>query len=825
MADQSQPWTWKVPESSESVKRSMSRQDAHDRVSGQAAYTRDIYLPGMLYAKILTSPHAHARIVSMDTSRAEALTGVRDILKYNDPDISEDRGVGADISASYSILTLPATSDFYQHPMGVAVVAESEDICDRALKLIKIEWEELAFILDMEEAAEPDAPKIMPEVQRTMNFRSGNRGPNIVMTQDREIGDIQKGFELADKVIEYTIRRGTNSPAGVEAMACVAQWKDDFLDLWVHHQSNPQSDLSSPRGMMGMFPFGGQRQNAEPAFTHWSKIKVTFPYQGSWFGGLAWLAYSNSFIRLATVLARRAGGRPVKLLYDESGFYCGGDEAGTYKCKVGAKKDGTITAFHWDMTGVRNPAVDKTYECTKIPNIRGSQVFPLSNKGFLECFRHGAACCVPHNVMFDLVAAEFGLDPIEVALINDGCQGHDWDWITQYQKENGFPQRHSLKEVIAMGKNAIDWDRKWHAPGAKKLSNGRMHGMGFTSINEWHWGAGMMSFVSNSHACLIFLNGKVTIVGLRCDMGIDTESGYRHCVAAELGMKYEDVLIQERESDNSAYCLAQPAGSSGTVNATLQLVYAARELKKKILDTAASSMSMPMMGFMFNRAGASSVPQRKKPEDFDIKDSMIFEKADPERKRPLSELAGGFMGGFMGANPIVAHPEINTPIQMMSNGMMMMNQRHYVMSRQAHFIEAELDVETGMVYITNVVCVNDVGHIFNRRGCEAQQYGGAVMGLGKSATEEKVYCPKTGVGLNFDHINYHLGTMNDYPVVDCHLNESHLGYGTYGANGIGENIGASMAAITSSAIYNAVGKYILDYPITPDKVLKAIGKI
>ena len=240
------------------------------------------------------------------------------------------------------------------------------------------------------------------------------------------------------------------------------------------------------------------------------------------------------------------------------------------------------------MVGARNPAIDKTYECTKIPNIRGTQVWPFTNRGHQACFRHGAASCVPHNVMFDRVAAEFGLDPTEVALKNDGCQGHDWDWITQYQKENGFPQRHSLKEVIEMGKKAIDWDRKWHAPGARKLANGRMHGMGFTSVNEWHWGAGMMSFVSNSYACLMLRDGKVTIVGLRCDMGIDTESGYRHCVAAELGMKYDDVLIQEQRSDNSAYCLAQPAGSSGTVNATPQLVLAARELKKQILERAAT---------------------------------------------------------------------------------------------------------------------------------------------------------------------------------------------------------------------------------------------
>jgi CO/xanthine dehydrogenase Mo-binding subunit len=806
MADQ--PWKSEVPEASKSIKENMKRQDAHDRVSGNAIYTRDIAFPGMLHAKILTSPHAHAKIVSMDTSRAEALVGVRDILKYDDPDIAKDGGTGTDTAMFYSILTLPGRSDFYQHPMGVAVVADAEEICDRALRLIKIEWEEQPFVLDMEEAAKPDAPKIMPDVRR-MSFRpSGNAAPNVIATEEREIGNVEEGFAQADTIIEYSIKRGMNSPAGVEAMACVAQWRNDFLDLWVHHQANPQSNLSAqPGGMAAGF---GMNSSAPP-FTHWSKITVRFPYQGSWFGGLAWLAYSTLFIRLAVVLAKRAGGKPVKLSYDESGFYCGGDEAGAYTCKVGAQKDGTITAFHWHMAGARNPAVDKTLECTRIPNIRGTQVWAFTNRGYQACFRHGAAACVPHNVMFDRVAAEFGLDPTEVALKNDGCQGHGWDWITNYQKENGFPQRHSLKEVIELGRKAIGWEQKWHAPGVKRLENGRYHGMGFTSINEWHWGAGMMSFPS--FACLMFCEGKVTIIGTRCDMGIDTESGYRHCVAAELGMKYEDVLVQEQQSDNSAYSLAQPAGSGGTVNAVGQLVTAAREMKKKILERAA----VPMFGFMMGTGAGAGSAASKKAEDFDIRDSMVFEKASPEKKRPLSQIGGGF-----GGNAIIVHPESNS-FGMFSFGAM--GQRQFVMSRQAHFIEVEVDVETGLVPVTHVVCVNDVGHIFNRRGAEGQQYGGAVMGIGKSAMEEKVYCSRTGVGLNLDHINYHIGTMNDYPEVQCLLNESHLGYGMYGSNGIGENIGASMAAITSSAVYNAIGKWIVEYPITPEKVLKALEKI
>ena len=139
--------------------------------------------------------------------------------------------------------------------MGVAVVADSEEICDRALRLIKIEWEERPFILDMEEAAKPDAPKIMTEVRRMsfMGFRgSKDTNPNVIVTEEREIGNVEKGFAEADKVIEYTIKRAMNSPAGVEAMACVAQWRNDFLDLWVHHQANPQSNLSAQGMTMGM---------------------------------------------------------------------------------------------------------------------------------------------------------------------------------------------------------------------------------------------------------------------------------------------------------------------------------------------------------------------------------------------------------------------------------------------------------------------------------------------------------------------------------------------------------------------------------------------
>ena len=813
------PWAWRRPDSSSEAERKMTRQDARDRVSGEAVYTRDMRLPGMLVAKIMASPYAHARIASMDTRAAAALEGVRDVLSYDDPDIAFDNVTGCSSASKYNILTLPGTGDFYQHPMGVAIVADSEEACDRALRLVKIEWEERPFVLDMEESLKPDAPKIMGEVIR---LDPSAREPNTVFTHEVEIGDVEKGFAEADKILEYKIKRAVNTPAGVEAMVCIAQWRGDFLDLWLHHQHDMAEILSTesmpsvawdlvgrdeatrPQISPGYRP--ASRNDPQPPFAHWSKITLTYPYQGSQFGGLSWLAYSYSFIRLAVILARRAGGRPVKLLYDESNFYCGGDESGAYTCKVGARKDGTITAYHWNMVGVRNPATDKTPECTAIRNARGTQQWAFTNRGYMESVRHGAPSCVPHNVMFDRVAAEFGLDPIEVALKNDGCAGHPWDWVTQYQEENGFPKRHSLREVVELGKKAIDWDRKWHPPGTRELAGKKMHGMGFMSISEW--GNGLAGILAGGYACLILRDGKVALVGMRCDPGIDTESGYRQCVAAEIGLKFEDTVIQERRSDNNVYHFAEPGGSYGTISTTPQLILAARQLKRKILEQAVAPRPQAVSFFPGRNA-----------EDLDIRDSMVFEKANPGNRRPVAEVANAFWN----ADPAIAHPVMPGLIGLTSGGKP--DSRLYFMSRQAHFLEVEVDTETGVVAVVNLVCVNDVGHVFNSRGAEGQQYGGAIMALGRNTTEEKVCCPRSGVGLNYDHIGYLLGTMNDYPVIQCILNESHLGYSSYGSCGIGENIGASLSGIVAGAVYNAIGKWILDFPITPDKVLKALGVI
>ena len=213
------------------------------------------------------------------------------------------------------------------------------------------------------------------------------------------------------------------------------------------------------------------------------------------------------------------------------------------------------------------------------------------------------------------------------------------------RRRTDFPQRHSLKEVIELGKKAIDWDRKWHAPGAVKLPNGRMHGLGFVHINEWSWMAG------RQFGCLILREGKVHIIGERADFGMDTESAFRQCVAAEAGLRYEDTVIQVQRSDASAYQFWVPGGSMGIGQSTPQLVLAARELKKKILSYAvrprpAAMMPMPMMG------GTQPMFPGKKVEELDVRDGYVFEKANPANRKTVKEVANAFWG----EDPAIVHP-------------------------------------------------------------------------------------------------------------------------------------------------------------------------
>ena len=210
-------------------KRGMRRIDGQRKASGKAVYTRDIVLPGMVYAKFLTSPFPNARIKSMDTSKAEALAGVRCVLRYDDPEIEGKRAASTQ-GVEEEILS--ANAYFEGQQLGVAIAADTEDIASVALTSVIVEWEQRPFVLDPVAAIAPDAPATRPEW-----LGPSNRLPFFFGAGEAfRLGDVEKGFQEADRVIEFKTRRRYNGCADAEPLSGVVRWDGECAELWVHHQ-------------------------------------------------------------------------------------------------------------------------------------------------------------------------------------------------------------------------------------------------------------------------------------------------------------------------------------------------------------------------------------------------------------------------------------------------------------------------------------------------------------------------------------------------------------------------------------------------------------
>jgi CO/xanthine dehydrogenase Mo-binding subunit len=786
-------------------KRGIRRIDGYEKASGSAIYTIDVQLPGMIFMRFLTSPYPHAEIKSMDTSKAEKYPGVRSVLRYDDPELPPTADLGGHEPSSEPVI--PGIAYFQGQEVGAAVAADTEEIAEQALKLIDVEWKQRPFVLDPEEALEPDAPLANPESYPDSNLYGQ-------LTSVDELGDVEKGFAEADKIIEFSFRQGLNTWIGPERPCGVFTWNGEYPEVWVKQQRPHISKRAISTW------FGGIPMN---------KIQIHCLYQGASFGGWSQTTWNMAGHYCAAVISRRTG-RPVKWAFNRrEDFYGGQMDLGVYYYKVGIKLDGTITAVHGKAVLANQllPVfgfLKHLIENTKIPNIYGKSYAVQVNKGPTVPTRcEQNPNCHSMTLVFNHVADALGLDPTEVALKNDGYEGHDINWLNEHKKELGFQIRDSLRECIEKGKAAIGWDEKWHPPETRQLPNGRMHGMAFTWTHEWEDSAG-----SSEIAIRIERNdGTATIYGCRADVGVNAETAYCQIAADELGLRIEDVYYRPHH-DTGFFPMTPDSSTNMSVNG-YAIRNAARLLKRKILEAATSPVGTSQMGSF------PPVFPDKTPEDLDIKDSVIFEKANPSNRITMAEFIGpsGAMGPLLSpygepmsvGKELVGYP-FKAPIfeyawQVQRGAYTGARVR---LCRQAHFMEVEVDTETGEINVTRVVNVNDVGKVISWEGCEGQQYGGTYMGVGRGRTEEVIHDPVTGVMLNGNLLNYKIPTMLDIGNIDTLLVETGMGYGPYGVIGIGEDVATVIPALIGPAVYNAIGKWVDEFPMTPDRILKALGK-
>ncbi len=777
--------TFVVPEDAKAIgKRRIYRKDGWEKASGKAPYTRDVTLPGMLYGKIMASPYGHAKITSMDTSAAEALPGVRYVMKYDERDLMGHRSV---LQSGKAHDPIDNTAEFYPQPVACAVAADTPDLCDEALRLVKIEWEELPLILEPEDALKEGAPIVNPEVKKTSN---------LLKDQTLDVGDVEEGFKEADQVIEFPFRMQETNGATAEGGACVVRWRGEYVDIWAHAQA----------------PYEVIRQGFPTV--PMDKINMEVLYQGAMFGGLNWMSYVRNFPWLAAVLAKKVG-QPVKVLWDEQHWYGSDYGHGSATFKIGFKNNGIITAVEIDSLQAMNGVVEGYEDVEKqsrVHNFRGHGRQANICRGPQMCFRDSTVYSAYNCIVWQKVAAALKMDPQEVCEINQGADGETWEELHDYRVKMGFhePERNSLQEVFAASKAAIGWNEKWHEAGTKLLPNGRYHGIGVQWSHEWT-NMKRPSFAS----LLIHGDGTVNIMGRHSDIGCNHETACCQIVADELGVPYESVSLRPF-SGLVGYELQAPGGSSNMVANGPTMVRLARKAKAMLLELACQPVNYGPVKQLREYAVKPALFPDKKPEELDVKNGVIFEKANPSNSKSVAQVVGTHWTTSrenMVSEPVVVD-DYTPPVDW-----------RLPQVQQVHMVEVEVDPETGHVAVINAACSNDVGKAINPDTVNGQQYGGAYMGMSRSRQEIIYYDPVYGVKMNDDLINYPIALMNDFGPIKCTIVETGQAYGAYGSAGIGENLGVIMTEAMNDAIYNATGKWIDDLATTPDKVLKLLGKV
>ena len=538
------------------VGRTTRRIDAVERVTGKAAYTRDVRLPGMLYARVLRSPHPHARVRSIDTSKAASLPGVKAVLTHDNAPVWWGAGSIAG-GAQYNDEIKKITTQrryIFNNPVRfvgdavAAVAAIDRHIAEEALDLIVVDYEVLPFVVDPEEALQPDAPRIWPE---------GNLSPNArnepVPSQSRR-GNVDEGFASADQVFEDRYSTAFVHDAQMEPRACLAHWEGDKLTLYTPTGgiANCQHDTARDLGLPD------------------DKVRIVCQYMGGNFGNKN---QNQDADLIAAMLAKQAGA-PVMLELSRREDWLGmhGRWHTVQYYKVGAKKDGTVTAIqlrgYSGMGGYRkNSGAISGLELYDCPNA-ASTVYPVyTNRTTSGNFRGPSDPQGFFGIesMMDDVAFKLGIDPVAFAMKNMRQPGPGITF-TNY----------SLDECIRRGAELFDWKSRWRpVPGSDRGPVKRGAGMSFMMFRA---GQGRSSAVLRVDA-----KGRYTLFVGVTDVGGGAKTTMGMIAAEELGVPLSQVEVVWGDTDRCPYSVGE-SGSRTTIMTGYAVVEAARDLKKQIAE-------------------------------------------------------------------------------------------------------------------------------------------------------------------------------------------------------------------------------------------------
>jgi len=740
--------------------------------TGAAVYTDDIALPGMLHAKFLRSTKPHALIRSIDCSRALALPGVHAVL------------VGEELPIKYGVI--PWTPDENALAVGkvrfvgdevAAVAAVDEDTANAALKLIRVDYEDLHAYLDPAEARERHEPPIHPD----------NRKGNISKHVRLEFGEVDAQLDKSAHVIEDDYEFHGTAHAPIEPHCAVARWSGDgVLTLW----SSTQIPHYVHRALASVLELPAHR------------IRVIQPYLGGAFGGKS-DPFALEFC--AAKLAMKTG-RPVKfLLTREETFYTHrGRHPMQMHFRTGCDDDGKITAVDSEILidggAYSSFGLVTTYYAGQL--LCGPCHFPTYRFDSTRVFTNKPPCGPKRGhgsvqprfaleIQLDRLATKLGIDPIEFRRRN--WQGENVETVNgQTVTSNGFMQCLDAVEQASGWKDKRGKLPKWRGIGVA----GSMYisGTNYAVYPNDMPQSGIMVRLDRSGLANVFTGTS--------DIGQGCTSLVATIVAEELGLRLDQVRVTAADSDTCPVDLGAYS-SRITMMAGNAAIDAARKLRKQVQEAVGEKLGIPAKQVMLADGEAFDSQDgdaRMSSQEAFVLAEAKFETLSASGSYNTPDRGGDYRGGTIGASPAY--------------------------SFTAHVAEVELDPETGEITVHKVWIAHDCGRAISPVQVEGQVEGSTYMGVAEALLEShEVYgagLPESGLHIRPSLLEYTIPTSLDTPELEAHIVESIDPEGPYGAKEAGEGpLHGSLPAI-ANAVYDACGVWLTKLPFTPGRVLKAL---
>ena len=761
----------KIIEKDSLIGKRVTKLDAPDKATGRTRYVNDLVLPRMLYAKILRSDRVHAKILKVDTSKAEALAGVHAVVTAAD---TPRLGIGVLKDNP------PLKGDKVRciRDEIAAVAAESEAICDAALRLIEVEYEDLPTVFDCTEALEPGAPVIHEE-----------RPDNIAMGVEFSHGDLEAGEAASDYIVEgeYNVHYVTHCNMGTSC--CVADIDVDGK-VSLHSQSQ--------------YPFIMKMDIAPALGVHPGDVRIYQPPVGGAFGSkLDVYPYEP----IAIFLAQRTR-RPVKLIFSREEEFIASPtrQPVEFKVRSGMKADGTLTFRHIDTLlnnggytswGATTPYVSMRTGTShyKVPAVYYRARAVYTNNPFAGSFRGygNVQATWAIETHMDKMAELVGLDPLAIRLKN----ANEPNEIT--------PQGANLRDIDLVGCLEVaaeksDFLAKWHK-----------YGEGWDSPERYKRGIGIAASLHNAGGAKIHKSdgcgtivklddyARVTVITGASEIGQGIDTVIAQIMADELGVPMRDVTVVNNDTATGPWDVGVHA-SRTTFIAGNSAQRAARKARAMILDAASK------------QANVTS-------DQLDLRGGHVVQADNGVAIVPLDKMLRQMHFAGEDAQLVMVTDYYEPPTE--EEDANHVGDMSAAYSHAVHVAELVVDTWTGEVDLEKVWSVQDIGRVVNPVGLEGQIEGGIAMGIGYGLSEElKIVDGKV---LNPFFRDYHVMTAPEMPEFDLTFIETKVEDGPAGAKGIAELPTIVIAPAIGNAIYNATGVRIDNPPATPEKIARGLA--